>query len=357
MITLAGAGAIIKNSDGKVFLVKIKRRGMIRWELPTGIRKKGESLFLTLYCCIENESSFQLVARIGRSVCLGLNSSSQLQHQFFAMFYECKAETTSNIKLTPDTKVLLPKEARQEVITSAFVNWQQLSPSEIHPQHFEILRKWHENPDGPLFSVISDADNELAFYEDKESLQFIILDERGIHKKVIENKKIITSSTSFDNRAKTKLNKDKCMDPIVILSTIKSTLEIVEKFVDIVKKTRSNDNTIQKVKSRIDGEFLEILHDEKVVKKIHISNVVLSEWNNKRFLTLKSKIDNYWEMLNDIDEGISIAPIDEKARLKRNLVKIQKELCKDLQELVELHEKTLNVPLGDYYNLAKFCVE
>jgi len=255
LITLAGAGAIIKDSNDHVFLVQIKRRGMLRWELPTRVRRKGESIFLALYRCIEQESSSQLVARIGRPVCFGLNSSYQLGYQYFAMFYECKA-VSSSIKLTEDTDVDLPEEARQQVLDSAFLDWQQLPSINLHPQHREIISKWFQTPDGPLFSVISDADSELEFYSEKKSVQLFVLDTLSTTRKIFKDpKRPILSFRSNDNFSEEiKSNEVKNMDPISILSAISTTLGIVDKFTDLVKKTRGEDITKHRVQTKKDVE-------------------------------------------------------------------------------------------------------
>ncbi|MEM8638772.1 MAG: hypothetical protein AAGG51_08175 [Cyanobacteria bacterium P01_G01_bin.54] len=174
MITRLGAGAIITDSDGKVFLVRIKRRGMLRWELPTRIRQKGESLFLTLYRCIEKESSSNMKVRIGRPICLGVNTSAQVGHQYYAMFFECKTEI-ANVKPIKDAEVDMPDEVRQKIIDTDFLDWRNLDPTEIHPQHQLILDHWSQATDNSLFSVISNADSELAFYCKKGVVESSIL--------------------------------------------------------------------------------------------------------------------------------------------------------------------------------------
>ena len=187
MITLSGAGAIIRDSDGNVLLVRIERNDMVRWELPTGIRQKGESLFLTLYRCIEKESPFDMKVRIGRPVCLGVNISKKLGHQYYAMFFECETEE-SNIKPIKDEEVDMPDKARQKIIDTKFLDWQSIAPKEIHPQHREILNYWSDKTENSLFSVISNADSELEFYCQKGEVDFTILHQLNTPDKYFINK-------------------------------------------------------------------------------------------------------------------------------------------------------------------------
>lgn len=145
------------------------------------------------------------------------------------------------------------------------------------------------------------------------------------------------------------------MDPISVLTAISTTLGIVDKFTDLVKTFRGEDVTEHSVKTEQDGEYIKIFHDGHVAENIHFSAFNMSEWDDKRYETLKRKIDTSWSMFNDIDEEIPMAAADEKSRLKQKLEKIRRELCVDFRELIDLHERTLGVPLGDHYSLHRVC--
>jgi predicted MPP superfamily phosphohydrolase/ADP-ribose pyrophosphatase YjhB (NUDIX family) len=169
MITYQGAGAIVAADDGRVLLVRAERRGMRRWELPAAIRKSGESLFLTAYRCVEQESGFSFRVRIGRPVCVALNTSRLLGSSYFAMFFECEAVGTGGQRReTEDIHADLPASAKQRTLDCQFVSWQELHPREIHPQHRAILEHWTNNREGNVFSVESDADQELEFFSEED---------------------------------------------------------------------------------------------------------------------------------------------------------------------------------------------
>jgi hypothetical protein len=175
MITLAGAGAIIENDNRHVFLVKTERRNMVRWELPTRIQRRGETIFLTLHNCINEESSAQLAARIKRPVCLALHPSSQNGRQFFGIFFEC-SEEGRGVRLTEYTSADLPKGTRQKILDAKFVDWQKIEPGAFHPQHRAILERWNNNRDGSLFAVLTDADSEVSFYNNGTEVESIFID-------------------------------------------------------------------------------------------------------------------------------------------------------------------------------------
>ena len=163
MISLSGAGAILKDKNNHVLMIHIRRRGMTRWELPTRILKKGESIFTTLYRCVEEESSSQVAARIGRPVCLALNMSKKKNLNFFGIFFECTSETNA-VKLTDYPVVNIPDDLRQSILGFSFLDWHLFKKQEVHPQHLEILQILEKNPGGPFFNIVTDADEELAFY-------------------------------------------------------------------------------------------------------------------------------------------------------------------------------------------------
>ena len=107
--------------------------------------------------------------RIGRQVCLSLNKSSQFNRQFFAMFFECQVKS-NNVKHQKIEYPNLPEDLRQNIIESKFKEWQQINEDDIHPQHFEILTKWSQLKNGPLFLVSSDADLEYQNYQKSKGL-------------------------------------------------------------------------------------------------------------------------------------------------------------------------------------------
>ena len=216
MRTSAGAGAIIQNSNGHVFMVKIQRRDMVRWELPAGIQDTNESVFTCLYRSFEQESSFQYHVRIGRPVCLALHRSAQQKVQYFGMYFECKIEDKIAKSSTPFEIVNLPQEMRQKVIDAQFVDWRKLTRIEIHPQHYEILYKWSQNWDGAIFAVVSDADCEVDYYHRSGQLKSVLLETPEPKQNDKGLRRLFISYSKHDNRYKKNLVKHlKALDSIV----------------------------------------------------------------------------------------------------------------------------------------------
>jgi predicted MPP superfamily phosphohydrolase len=182
---------------------------MQRWELPTAIRKGGESLLLTAFRCVEEESGFRFRVRIGRPVCLGINISEQLGLSYFGIFFECTAENIPNPRSeVPDEIAGLPSAVRQETLKAEFVDWKKLKPQELHPQHLAILEHWASSggASGSLFAIQSDADQEAIFYHDSsEPRSFTIVPSAPVRppaESSVELRWIHVSDIHFGDNAK-----------------------------------------------------------------------------------------------------------------------------------------------------------
>lgn len=286
MITLAGAGAIIEDSNNYIFMVRVRRRGMVRWELPTGIRRNGESLFLTLYRCIDEESSSQLIVRIGRQVCLSLNKSLQFNRQFFAMFFECQVKS-NNIKHQKTEYTNLPEDLRQNIIESKFKEWQQINEDDIHPQHFEILTKWSQLKNGPLFLVSSDADVEYQSYRKSKGLPLEnpSIDEREKEPDESQNNQMDSSkhfhNATFGDNATILIGDNNRQ--VVNNTNIKGNFEILS---DTLRKNSVSDEDISSLKNAI-GK------DESSIKSKNAFGSSVKEWFKEM---LSKAVDTSWNI-------------------------------------------------------------
>lgn len=167
MNSIPGIGAIIKNNKSQVFMVYVSRRGMKRWELPTRMVTNGESLFLSLYRCVEDESSFKIIPKIKKPVCYALNTSKKNALSFFGIFFECSFETNKVKKsehLLDYPRRDIPRNLKQELIDASFKDWRNINIRDIHPQHLNILQILDQESETPFFTIISDADREHEFY-------------------------------------------------------------------------------------------------------------------------------------------------------------------------------------------------
>lgn len=145
------------------------------------------------------------------------------------------------------------------------------------------------------------------------------------------------------------------MEPITVLTTISGVLNLVDKFTDLSRKVFGKESRPHSVTARQRGDVLEIEANGRVAEQIHANSLHMSEWDERRYKTLKKVIDRYWGMYNDIEEEFPIAPPETKARLKQKLNSLREEMCPVFRELMDIHEKTLGIPLGDHYSLYEAC--
>jgi hypothetical protein len=172
--TIAAAGAILERDD-YAFMVKIRRRGMNRWELPTAIVHPEEFADDAAFRCVFEESDRQTFVRVDQPVCLCLHRSIQLDITFFGMFFKCVLdEANKESHALPPIELstkYVPPSAEQQIIKSGFVPWWNIPEREIHPLHRRLLLKWHETKGENLFLISGDADAEIPFYYGWENIE------------------------------------------------------------------------------------------------------------------------------------------------------------------------------------------
>ena len=155
-------------------------------------------------------------------------------------------------------------------------------------------------------------------------------------------------------------NKYKCkgenlIDPMTVLTVISESLNLVDRFTGLTKKFRGEKQKPHRVEADKKGDCLEIKRDGKVAERIHVSQLKMPLWDEKRYEALRKKVKVNWDIYNDIDVDLPAASVDEKARLKQRMESVRIDLCKDFREMMDIHENTLGVALGDHYSLYSVC--
>ena len=167
MSTWAGAGVILPHGN-QVYMVRVRRRRMIRWELPSGIVQPGEQLEDTAFRCIFEDSGGKILIQVHQPICIYLHESMQLQRTFFGMFFLGSLNNSLGAVSEPLsiglTEEVIPSDARQQIVSNGFVEWEKISEREIHPLHRYLLQLWNEHQRPEPFFVSGQADAEIPFY-------------------------------------------------------------------------------------------------------------------------------------------------------------------------------------------------
>jgi hypothetical protein len=144
------------------------------------------------------------------------------------------------------------------------------------------------------------------------------------------------------------------VDPMTVLTAAGAGLGLVDRFYDLVKKVRGEPVTEHSV--RVDAT-----NDRLIVtaygrqQEYSANDLHLSEFDQVRHDTLRTRIDINWRRFNDIDVERATAAGDEKSRLGIQRDRIQLELCADFRELVSIYERLLGQSLPDHYTLFDIC--
>ena len=100
---------------------------------------------------------------------------------------------------------------------------------------------------------------------------------------------------------------------------------------------------------------MEVSHGGTVTQKIDASQLQMNQWDSKRHEALSKRIRTQWDIYNDLFAEEAGAGIQERARVRADMRRIQEELCRDFKEMVQLYERALGTRLPDHYQLYEVC--
>jgi hypothetical protein len=145
------------------------------------------------------------------------------------------------------------------------------------------------------------------------------------------------------------------MDPITVISTISSGLNLVDKFTDIVRKLRKKEPKPHSVQATEEAGALVIKHGGTVAERIGANKLRLNEWDEARYQALEQKVRLQWNQFNALDAQLPTLAVDERIRIEQKMELMRKDLCKDFRQMIDIYEKTLGTNLGDHYSLYQTC--
>jgi 8-oxo-dGTP pyrophosphatase MutT (NUDIX family) len=204
VIPVAGAGAVVHDGAGRTLMALVLKRGLIRWELPAGVAKDGESMEQTA----RRETGEETAQRvdIGPSLAVCWHHSRQLGKGWMGVFFEATLAPDadaprgfaviepcslgySRINLgnhrdlyrTVDVddydfgwvRALTASEglrptAHEGILGAGFVDWTRIPEGRIHPLHLRLLQDQRLGREIGLLEA--DADADRAHYDATASL-------------------------------------------------------------------------------------------------------------------------------------------------------------------------------------------
>ena len=147
------------------------------------------------------------------------------------------------------------------------------------------------------------------------------------------------------------------VDPITVISTISSGLNLVDKFTDMVRKLRKEQPKTYSVQATQEANALVIKRSGSVAEKIDASKLHMSEWDDARYQALQTKVRLQWGQFNALDAQLPTLAIDERVRIEQKIELMRQELCGNFKQMIDIYEKTLGTGLGDHYSLYQTCKE
>lgn len=205
IVPVAGSGILLTSDAGVVLMSLVLKRGMLRWELPAGVAKPGESMEEAARREAFEETGYKV--EIDDAVALCWHYSHELGKGWMGVFfrahlsdpnalaslkairaadleyvrlnfvehselYECFALDTYNFEALRRhwVKEAMRPTAHENVLASGFVEWMRIPQTRIHPLHLKLLEAHQAGKKIEL--LCKDADADQKTYDPDAPLYF-----------------------------------------------------------------------------------------------------------------------------------------------------------------------------------------
>lgn len=145
------------------------------------------------------------------------------------------------------------------------------------------------------------------------------------------------------------------MDPISVITMISSGLKLVDQFRELAIRFIGRNPSPPNGRAEQVGTTLEVSQGGTVSQRIDASELKVDQWDSVRYQALSKRIRTQWDIYNDLFASEASLGVQEGARVRADMRKIQEELCHDFKEMVRLYERALGTSLPDHYQLYEVC--
>jgi NUDIX domain len=206
IIPVSGGGVIAFDTSDKVLMALVLKRGMLRWELPAGVAKDGESLEETARREALEETGKYIEIDDVAAMCwhysrklnkgwMGLIfqgkslADENLANEFLAINPRTFSPGKFNIYNNPELyhsidfanynfddllcfcQTNLQSTAHESVVAAGFIDWKRIPVGRIHPLHLQLLQAY-KNGDQSIEFLSSDADRDIECYDEQTRLYY-----------------------------------------------------------------------------------------------------------------------------------------------------------------------------------------
>lgn len=145
------------------------------------------------------------------------------------------------------------------------------------------------------------------------------------------------------------------MEPSVVITLISSGLKLIDQFRELVLKFKKQPAAPPSGKAEEVGTSLQVSYNNQVYQTIDPKDLKMDQFDEVRYDALRKRIQTNWNIYNDLFSSEAGISVQEGARVREDMRKVQETLCKDFKEMVQLYERTLGTSLPDHYQLYEVC--
>ena len=139
--SLVGAGVLVVK-DGRVLMIYRERSGQARWELPSGLLERGESLEDTAKR--ETLEEVGIAVSLDRLLCTVVMDVPDEAYRGVNVYFSATPLNASKPR---------PGHDGEPIYMAEYMDLSTLRPKQIHPVDRRILNLWKRKPERPPFFI------------------------------------------------------------------------------------------------------------------------------------------------------------------------------------------------------------
>jgi hypothetical protein len=132
-------------------------------------------------------------------------------------------------------------------------------------------------------------------------------------------------------------------------------LNLIERFRETTRSALTGPEQRSSILATQVNDAIQIEEPGVIKRKVREQDLKLSDWDDIRYQTLKTRVGANWKTYNRIDEELLQLYGRAKTERRSEMEALKRELCNDFREMLRIYELALGMRLQDQYSLYEVC--